>query len=62
MITLEDVTAGDRYIVGVHTYSAERDGKSFNQRSVLVCSIAGGKVTEVFELHEDTAKADNFWA
>lgn len=43
-ITLEDVTAGDRYTVGVHTYHAERDGKSIDQRSVLVFSISGDKV------------------
>jgi len=60
-ITLEDVTAGDKYTVGIHTYSAERDGKSIGQRSVLVFSISGDKVTEVLEMHEDTAKADDFW-
>ncbi len=61
-ITLEDVTAGDRYTVGVHTYHAERGGRSIGQRSVLVFSIPGGKITEVFEMHEDTAKADAFWS
>lgn len=61
-ITLEDVAAGDKYTVGVHTYRAERDGKSIDQRSVLVFSISGDKVTEVFEMHEDTAKTDSFWS
>lgn len=60
-VTLEDVTVGDRYTVGVHSYYAERDGKSINERSVLVCSVSGGKLTEVFEMHEDPARADDFW-
>lgn len=61
-ITLEDIAAGDRYTVGVHSYHAERQGKSIDERSVLVFSISGDKVTEVHELHEDTATADGFWS
>ncbi|WP_307090638.1 nuclear transport factor 2 family protein [Arthrobacter sp. B2I5] len=61
-VNLEDVAAGDRYVFGVQSNHAERDGKPLDQRSVLVFTLAGEKVTEVFELQEDTEKASAFWS
>lgn len=60
-VTLEDVATGDRYAIGVHSNQAQRDGKSLDQRSVIVFTISGGKVTEALELQEDTAKVADFW-
>ena len=61
-VNLEDVAAGDRYVIGVQSNHAEREGKSLDQRSALVFSLTGGKVTEVMELQEDTAKGSDFWS
>jgi uncharacterized protein len=61
-VDLEDVAAGDRYVIGVQSNRAERDGRSLDQRSALVFTLADGKVTEVLELQEDTAKASDFWS
>jgi ketosteroid isomerase-like protein len=61
-VDLEDVAAGDRYVIGVQSNHAERDGRSLDQRSGLVFTLADGKVTEVLELQEDTGKASDFWS
>jgi hypothetical protein len=61
-LTLEDVAAGDRYTIGVQSNHAERDGKSLDQRAVIVFTISGGKVTEVLEMAEDTAQLSEFWS
>jgi len=61
-VDLEDVAAGDRYVFGVQSNHAERDGRSLDQRSALVFTLSGEKVTEVLELQEDTAKASDFWS
>lgn len=61
-LTLEEVATGDRYTIGVQSNHAERDGKSLDQQSVLVFTISGGKVREVLEMTEDTAKASDFWS
>ena len=61
-VTLEDVATGGRYTIGVHSNRAERDGRSLDQRSVIVFSISDGKVTEALEIPEDTATASAFWS
>ena len=61
-LTLDDVAAGDRYTVGVQSNHAERDGRSLDQRSVIVFTISGGKVAEALEIAEDTGQASEFWS
>jgi ketosteroid isomerase-like protein len=61
-VTLNDVATGDSYAVGIHSNQAGRNGKSLDQRSVIVFTISGGKVTEALELQEDTAEVANFWS
>ncbi|MGZ4661033.1 MAG: nuclear transport factor 2 family protein, partial [Arthrobacter sp.] len=61
-LTLDDVAAGDRYTFGVQSNHAERDGRSLDQRSVIVFTISGGKVAEALEIAEDTAQASQFWS
>jgi ketosteroid isomerase-like protein len=61
-LTLEDVATGDKHTIGVQSNHAERDGKSLDQRSVIVFTISGGKVTEALEMAEDTGKASDFWS
>jgi ketosteroid isomerase-like protein len=61
-LTLEDVAAGDRYTIGVQSNQAQRDGESLDQRTVIVFTISGDKVTEALEMAEDTAEASDFWS
>lgn len=61
-ITVEDVAVGDRYAVGVHSASAERNGKTMDQRQAILFTISDGKVTEGVEMAEDTAVAADFWS
>jgi uncharacterized protein len=61
-LTLEDVAAGDRYTIGVQSNHAERDGRSLDQRQVIVFTISAGKVAEALEMAEDTAQASDFWS
>lgn len=61
-VTVEDITVGDRYAVGVHSASAERDGKKLNQRQAIIFSISGGSIIEGVEMAEDTAVAADFWS
>ncbi len=61
-VTVEDVAQGERYTVGVQFSHAERDGKTMDQRQVIVFSIADGKVTEGTEMQEDTNAVSGFWS
>lgn len=61
-VTVEDVTVGDRYTVGIQLTRAERDGKTLDERQVIVFSVSDGKVTEGIEMSEDTSKAADFWS
>lgn len=61
-LTLEEVAAGDRYTVGVQSNHAGRDGRSLDQRTVIVFTISGGKVADALEMAEDTAQASDFWS
>ncbi|MBT2568881.1 nuclear transport factor 2 family protein [Arthrobacter sp. ISL-85] len=61
-VTLDDVASGDKYTIGIQSGHAERDGKTLDQRIVIVFTIAGGKVIEVLEAADDSAKASDFWS
>lgn len=61
-VELQDVIAGERHTVSVQSAEAQRNGKSMKQNGVLVFTLRGGKVTEVREFQEDTAKATDFWS
>lgn len=61
-VTVEEVAAGDRYTVGVQFSHAERDGKTMDQRQVIVFSIVDGKVTEGTEMQQETTMVSDFWS
>jgi ketosteroid isomerase-like protein len=61
-VTLQDVIGGPDHTVGLHHNHAERNGKVNDQDAVLVFTIRDGRVTEVQEFHEDTARSNEFWA
>jgi ketosteroid isomerase-like protein len=61
-VTVEDIAVGDRYTVGVHSASAERNGKTMDQRQAILFTISDGKITEGVEMAEDTAVVAEFWS
>ncbi|GGI01204.1 nuclear transport factor 2 family protein [Arthrobacter liuii] len=61
-LTLEDVATGGRYTIGVQSGRADRDGKTLDQRTVIVFTISDDKVIEALEMAEDTAVASEFWS
>jgi ketosteroid isomerase-like protein len=61
-VIVHDVIGGDDHTIGLHHDYAERNGKVIDHNVVLVFHLADGKVTEVWELHEDAAKNDAFWS
>ncbi|WP_314215865.1 nuclear transport factor 2 family protein [Pseudarthrobacter equi] len=60
-VELKDVIAGEQHTVGLQKAQAQRNGQSMDQEGVLVFTLKDGKVTEVSEFQEDTAKAADFW-
>ena len=61
-VTVEDVIVGQKYTVGIQLTRAERNGKTLDERQVIVFSVSDGKVTEGIEMAEDTSKAADFWS
>ena len=61
-LTLEDVAAGEKYVIGLQSNQAQRDGKSLDQHTVIAFTVSGGKVVEALEMAEDTAKSSEFWS
>jgi uncharacterized protein len=59
---LQDVIAGESHTVALQTAQAQRSGQSMEQHGVIVFTLRDGKVTEVNEFQEDTAKAADFWS
>jgi ketosteroid isomerase-like protein len=61
-VTIDDVIGGDNHTVTVQSNHAERNGTPLDQRAALVFKLSDGKVMEVHEFLEDTAKAADFWS
>lgn len=59
-MNVEDLALGDKYAIGIHTTHAQRDGKTLDQREILVFRISGGKITEGLEFPEDSAQLADF--
>ena len=61
-VTLQDVIGGEDHTIGLHHNHAERNNKVNDHDAVLVFTIRNGRVAEVKEFHDDTARSDDFWA
>jgi uncharacterized protein len=59
---LHDIVANDEHVVGLHTNTAQREGKALNVKEALVFHLRDGKVVEAWEHHEDSQAGDEFWA
>lgn len=61
-VDLDDLIGGDKHTVGFQRVHAQRNGDSIDLRTVIVFALKDGKVNEVYEFPEDTAKAADFWS
>jgi ketosteroid isomerase-like protein len=59
---LHDVVADDRHTVGMHLATGGREGRSLEDREVLVFHVRDGKVAEVWQYIEDQYAYDEFFS
>jgi ketosteroid isomerase-like protein len=59
---LHDVVANDEHVIGLHTASGQREGKSIRVHTALVLHLRAGKISEAWEHAEDTQALDEFVA
>lgn len=59
---LHDLVASDEHVVGLHTSTGQRNGRSLSQHEALAFHLHGGQVVEVWEHYEDSQAWDEFWA
>ena len=55
---VHDVLANDEHVVSLHVIAAERHGKPYRIKEVIVWHVADGVVTEVWPFAEDQQAAD----
>ncbi|MBT2593978.1 nuclear transport factor 2 family protein [Arthrobacter sp. ISL-72] len=61
-VTVEEIIGGETNTVAVQHATAESRGKSLDQDGALAFRVRDGKIAEVREFFQDTAKGDAFWA
>lgn len=59
---LHDIVANDEHVVGLHTSTGQRGGKSLSLREVLVFHLRDGRIVEAWEHFEDSQTWDEFSA
>ena len=59
---LHDLVANEEHVVGLHTGTAQREGKSLNLKETLVFHLRDGRIVEVWEQYEDSQTWDEFFA
>jgi ketosteroid isomerase-like protein len=57
---VHDLVANDDHAVALFASRAERDGRTYANRNVLVIHIRNGKFTETWLMSEDQYAADEF--
>jgi uncharacterized protein len=61
-ITLHDVIGGDEHTVALHHEFAEGGGNRVDQNAANIFHVRDGRVSEVWELHDDPAGNAWLWA
>jgi uncharacterized protein len=61
-IDLHDVVANDDHAVGIYVGRGEREGRTLEDRNVLVTHIRNGKIAEAWLLNDDQYAADEFFS
>jgi ketosteroid isomerase-like protein len=59
---LHDVVANDDHAVAIYVARAERDGRTYENRNVLVIHVRNGKFAETWLLSDDHYAADEFFS
>jgi ketosteroid isomerase-like protein len=59
-VELHDVLANDEHAVALYVARGEREGRSLEDRSVLVSHVRNGKFVEAWQHSEDQYAADEF--
>jgi ketosteroid isomerase-like protein len=59
---LHDVVASEEHVVGLHTNTARREGRTLNLKEALVFHLRDGKIVDAWEHHEDSQAIDEFFA
>jgi uncharacterized protein len=59
---LHEVVADDQHTVGLHLATGEREGRTLEDREVLVFHIRDNKVVEVWQYIEDQYAYDEFFS
>jgi ketosteroid isomerase-like protein len=59
---VHDVVANDEHAVGIYATRGEREGRTYENRNVLVSHIRNGKLTEAWLMSEDQYAADEFFS
>jgi hypothetical protein len=61
-ITLHDVIGGDEHTIGLHHEFAESGSHTVDQNAANIFHVRDGRVSEVWELHDDPASNAWLWA
>jgi ketosteroid isomerase-like protein len=62
-VELESVMSdGGNQVVAVHTSTAEREGRSLQQREALLFTIEDGKISSIQDFFPDIEEQDRFWS
>ena len=59
---VHDVVANDEHAVGIYATRGEREGRTYENRNVLVQHIRNGKLVETWLLSDDQYAADEFFS
>jgi ketosteroid isomerase-like protein len=59
---LHDVVANDQHTVSLHVARGEREGRTLEDREVLVSHIRDGKIVEVWQYIENQYAYDEFFS
>src|ERR1044071_8521243 len=59
---LHDLVANDEHVVGLHTGTAQREGKRLNLKETLVFHLRDGRIVAAWEQYEDSQTWDEFFA
>lgn len=61
-VTVQEIIGGENRTVALQHTEAENNGKNMDADGALAFQIRDGKISEVREFFDDTAKGDAFWA
>ena len=59
---VHDVVANDEHAVAIYATRGEREGRTLENRTVLVSHIRNGKIAEAWLMSEDQYAADEFFS